>query len=113
VARIVIEVIILCLILWAVVSLSRRWNGLRAAQHPSPATATAPTEALWRAMHVGNEKNQTEVLVILQVPGGTDVWDRRICTLIDNQDPDYDKRLYNAMEDARARAELLNRMRDT
>ena len=112
-ARIVIEVVIICLFLWAVVSLSRRWSGLRRAQHPSPAIAQAPTEALWRAMHVGNEKNQTEVLVVLQVPDGTDVWDRRICTVIENQDPEYDKRLYNAMEDARSRAELLNSMRDT
>jgi hypothetical protein len=112
VARIVIEVIILCLILWAAVWLARRWSSLRGAQHPSPAIAAAPTEALWRAMHVGNENNQTEVLVILQVPGGTDVWDRRIFTVIENQDPDYDKRLYNAMEDARSRAELLNSMRD-
>ncbi len=113
-ARIVIEVIILCLILGALVSLSRRWSGQRGALHPSPAIATkAPTEALWRAMHIGNEKNQTEVLVVLQVPGGTDVWDRRICTVIENQDPEYDKRLYNAMEDARSRASLLNSMRDT
>ena len=72
-ARIVIEVIILCLFLWAAVSLSRRWSGLRRAQHQSPAIATAPTDALWRATHVGNEKNQTEVLVVLQIPGGTDV----------------------------------------
>jgi len=112
VIRIVLEVIILCLFLWAVVSLSRRWDGLGRAQHPSPAIAAAPTEALWRAMHVGNENNQTEVLVILQVPGGTDVWDRRILSVIENQDPDYDKRLYHAMEDARSRAELLNSMRD-
>ena len=110
--RIVFEVIILCLFLWAVVWLSRRWNGLRRAQYASSAIAAAPTDALWRAMHVGNENNQTEVLVILQVPGGTDVWDRRIFTVIENQDPDYDKRLYNAMEDARSRAELLNSMRD-
>jgi hypothetical protein len=112
VARIIIEVIILCLILGAVVSLSLRWSGQRGAQHPSPAIANAPTEALWRATHVGNEKNQTEVLVVLQVPGGTDVWDRRTCAVIDNQDPEYDKRLYNAMEDARSRAALLNSMRD-
>jgi len=64
-------------------------------------------------MHIGNEKNQTEVLVVLQVPGGTDVWDRRICTVIENPDPEYDKRLYNAIEDARSRASLLNSMRDT
>jgi hypothetical protein len=114
VARFVIEVIILCLIVGALVSVSRRWNGQRAALHPSPAIAvTVPPEALWRAMHVGNEKNQTEVLVVLQVPGGTDVWDRRICKVIENQDPAYDERLYNAMEDARSRALLLNSMRDT
>ena len=112
-ARIVIEVIILCLFLWAAVSLSRRWSGLRRAQYQSPAITTAPTDALWRATHVGNEKNQTEVFVVLQVQGGTHVWDRRICTVIENQDPDYDKLLYNAMEDARSRAELLNGMRDT
>jgi hypothetical protein len=88
VARIVIEVIILCLFLWAAVSLSRRWSGQRRAQHPSSAVAAAPTEASWRATHVGTEKNQTEVVVVLQVPGGTDVWDRRICTVIENQDPD-------------------------
>jgi hypothetical protein len=113
VARIVIEIVILCLILGALVSVSRRWSGQREAQHLSPAIANAPTEALWRAVHVGNEKNQTEVLVVLQVPGGTDVWDRRICTVIENQDPEYDKRLFNAMEDARSRAALLNSMRDT
>ena len=110
--RIVFEVIILCLFLWAIIWLSRRQSGLRRAQYPSSAIAAAPTDALWRAMQVGNENNQTEVLVILQVPGGTDVWDRRIFTVIENQDPDYDKRLYNAMEDARSRAELLNSMRD-
>jgi hypothetical protein len=27
-------------------------------------------------MHAGNQKNQTEVLALSQVPGGTDVWDR-------------------------------------
>ena len=113
-ARIVIEAIILCLILAAFVTLARRWSGQRGGKHPSPAIAAeAPTEASWRARHVGNEKNQTEVLVVLQVPGGTDAWDRRICAVIENQDPDYDKRLYNAMEDARSRAALLNSMRDT
>ena len=113
-ARIVIEVIVLCLILGALVALTRVWIGQRRALYPSaPMAATAPPEALWRAMHVGNEKNETEVLVVLQVPGGTDVWDRRTCTVIENQDPEYDKRLYNAMEDARSRAVLLNAMRDT
>ena len=111
--RIVVEFILLCLIVAAVVSVSSRMIGRREAQDPSRSIAQAPPEALWRAMHVGNEKNQTEVLVVLQVPGGTDVWDRRICTVIENQDPDYDKRLYNAMEDARSRAELLNSLRDT
>ncbi len=110
--RIVVEFVILCLIVGAVVSVSSRWIGQRGAR-PSPAIAQAPPDALWRAMHVGNEKNQTEVLVVLQMPGGTDVWDRRICTVIENQDPEYDKRLYNAMEDARSRAELLNSLRDT
>jgi hypothetical protein len=114
VARIVIEAIVLCLILAALFSFSRRWSGQRGVQHRSPAIAAeAPAEALWRARHVGNENNQTEVHVVLQVPGGTDVWDRRICAVIENQDPDYDKRLYNAMEDARSRAALLNSMRDT
>jgi hypothetical protein len=113
VARIVIEVITLCLILGALVALSRSLSGRRGAQHPSPAIANAPTEALWRAMHVGNEKDQTEVLVVLQVPGGIHVWDRRTCTVIENLDPEYDQRLYNAMEDARSRASLLNSMRDT
>jgi hypothetical protein len=112
VARILIELIVLCLIVAAVVSLSRLWTGQRRARYPSPAITNAPAAALWRAMHVGNEKNQTEVLVVLQVPGGTDVWDRRSCAVIENHDPDYDKRLYNAMEDARSRAVLLNSMRD-
>ena len=109
--RIVVEVILLCLIVIALLSLARRWTALRGVTHPS--LAAAPPEASWRAMHVGNEKNQTEVLVVLQVPGGADIWDRRTCAIIDNQDPEYDKRLYNAIEDARSRATLLNGMRDT
>jgi hypothetical protein len=114
VARIAIEVILLGLILGALVFLARLWDGQRQARHPPrPIAAQAPPEALWRAMHVGTENNQTEVLVALQVPGGTDVWDRRICAVIENQDPEYDKRLYNAMADATSRAALLNSMRDT
>ena len=113
-ARIIVEVTLLCLIVIALISLARRWTALRGVLHPSlAAAAQAPPAALWRALHVGNEKNQTEVLVVLQVPGGAEVWDRRICAIIDNQDPDYDKRLYNAIEDARSRATLLNGMRDT
>jgi hypothetical protein len=113
VVRILVEVILLGLIVVALASLARRWTALHRVVNPSLATAAqAPPEALWRAIHVGNEQNQTEVLVVLQVPGGADVWDRRICAVIDNQDLDYDKRLYNAMEDARSRATLLNSMRD-
>lgn len=112
VVRIVIEIIILCLIVGALVGLSRLWSGKRGVQHQSRA-ATVPPEATWRAIHVGNENNQTEVLVVLQVPGKPDLWDRRTCAVIDNQDPEYDKRLYNAMEDARSRAVLLNNLRDT
>jgi WhiB family redox-sensing transcriptional regulator len=41
-------------------------------RHPSPAIARAPTEALWRAMLVGTKNDQTDVLVVLRVPGGTD-----------------------------------------
>jgi hypothetical protein len=39
------------------------------------------------------------------------VWDRRSFARLGNQDTDYDKRFYNAMEDARARAALLNSQR--
>ena len=112
--RVVIELVVLCLIVGAAVSLFRLWNGQRRTLRPSAATASEiPPEGLWRATHVGNERNQTEVLVVLQVPGSTRVWDRRICAVIDNQDSEYDKRFYNAMEDARSRASLLNSMRDT
>ena len=113
-ARIIVEVILLGLIVIALFSLARRWTGFRDVLRPAlAAAAQAPPEASWRALHVGNEKNQTEVLVVLQVPGGAAVWDRRTCAIIDNQDTEYDKLLYNAIEDARSRATLLNGMRDT
>jgi hypothetical protein len=64
-------------------------------------------------MHFGNERNQTEVLVVLTVPDHHDVWDRRVCAVLDNQDPEYDRHFYNALEDAKSRAALLNSLRDT
>lgn len=112
-ARIIVEFILLCLIVMALFLLVRRLPALRGAPHPSLTAAAAPPEALWRALHAGNDKNQTEVLVVLQVPGGAEIWDRRTCAVIDNQDPDYDRRLYNAIEDARSRATLLNGLRDS
>ena len=113
-ARLIVELILLSLIVIGLFALARRLPALRGAPNPSlTAAAAAPPEALWRALHAGNEKNQTEVLVVLQVPSGVEIWDRRTCAVIDNQDPDYDRRLYNAIEDARSRATLLNGLRDT
>ena len=112
-ARLIVELILLSLIVIGLFALARRLPALRDAAHPSLTAAAAPPEALWRALHVGNEKNQTEVVVVLQVSGAVEIWDRRTCAVIDNQDPDYDKRLYNAIEDARSRATLLNGLRDT
>jgi hypothetical protein len=47
-------------------------------------------------------------MVVLRSGPDGQVWDRRSCAIITNTDPAYDKLLYNAMEDARQRATLLN-----
>jgi hypothetical protein len=52
------------------------------------------------------------VLIVLRGGERDQIWDRRTCAVISNLDPDYDRLLFNALEDARARAALLNNMRD-
>ncbi|MGX7678893.1 hypothetical protein ACSMXN_08335 [Jatrophihabitans sp. DSM 45814] len=112
-ARIVFEGVILLLIVAGVLFLAREWDDRRRMPTTRADRAlTAPTTAVWQATNVGTHDNQTEVAVILRGPGPSDVWERRTCAVIPNLDPDYDTRLYNAMEDARARASLLNSMRD-
>ncbi len=117
-ARLGFELVVLLLIvaglLYAARQRDSRRSGLfrrrRADQLPAANLAATP-EASWEATHYGTARETTEVAVLLRGPGRADIWDRRTCAVIDNRDPDYDKLLYNAMEEARLRAGLLNSMR--
>jgi hypothetical protein len=111
VIRIVVELGVLVGIVAAVLYLARQWDNRRRSVIGSSALVEPPADAVWRATHHGNARDQTEVQIILR-GAANEVWDRRTCAVIENQDPDYDKLLFNAMEDAKSRAALLNGMRD-
>ena len=110
--RIVFELVVLACIAGGVLYLARQVVVRRRPGSGSRALAEPPAEATWRATHHGTPDEQTEVQIILVVPGTKDVWDRRTCAVIANRDPDYDKLVFNALEEAKSRAYLLNRMRD-
>jgi hypothetical protein len=111
--RILFEVVVLAVIVAAGLHFVRQLGDRVRGRTADPAESlVAPPGSTWHAVNHGTAKEQTEILVVLLGPDSSRVWDRRSCDLIDNRDPDYDKRLYNAMEDARARAALLNSMRD-
>lgn len=111
--RIVFELFVLLLIVGAVLYLARLWDTQRRPVNPvALRTLPTPPEATWHATHHGTADDRTEVLVELRSAQPGQVFDRRTCTVIANQDPDYDRLLYNAIEDARNRAALLNSMRE-
>jgi hypothetical protein len=113
--RIVFELVVLAAIAVAILTFARQWDDqrrLRGSGNTGNAALAVPADAVWAAMNQGTSDGQTEIVVVLRSPGSTTAWDRRVCDVIPNRDPNYDKRLYNAMEDARSRANLLNTMRD-
>ena len=110
--RIVFELFVLLLIIGGALYVARLWDNQRRAVGTGPSRALpAPPDATWHASHHGTADDRTEVLVELRSAASAQVFDRRTCTVIANQDPDYDRLLYNAIEDARSRAALLNSMR--
>jgi hypothetical protein len=111
VIRIVFELVVLACIVAGILSLARQWDRRRATAAP-PGAIEAPAAARWRAIHSGTPDERTEVLLVLRGGDRDQIWDRRTCAVISNLDPDYDKLLFNALEDARTRAALLNGMRD-
>jgi hypothetical protein len=113
--RIVFEVVVLMCIAGGILYLARQWDLRRpvAGRHDALSAHSAlqaPPEARWRAVHTGTADERTEVQIVLRA--GDRIWDRRTCAVIANLDPDYDRLLFNALEDARTRAELLNGLRD-
>lgn len=110
--RIVFEFAVLACILAGVLYLARQWDNQRRPIASVPGAIEAPPGARWRAIHSGTPDERTEVLIVLRGGERDQVWDRRTCAVISNLDPDYDRLLFNALEDARARAALLNNMRD-
>jgi hypothetical protein len=109
--RIILELAILALIVGGLLYFARQWDAQRRAVSPSGMALQAPPDATWQVRDVGTASDQTEIVLILRDHDTNRVWDRRSFTIIDNHDPDYNKRFYNAMEDARARAALLNSQR--
>ncbi len=109
--RIVFELAVLACIVAGVLQLARQWDQRRSTA-ALPGAIEAPAAARWRAVHSGTPDEQTEVLLVLRGGDRDQIWDRRTCAVISNLDPDYDKLLFNALEDARTRAALLNGMRD-
>ncbi|CAN5471167.1 hypothetical protein BH10ACT8_BH10ACT8_26290 [soil metagenome] len=103
--RILLEVGVLAAVVVGLLSMARRLDALRRGytRELSP-----PADATWTAVHRGTADEHTEVMVVLRSGPDGQVWDRRSCAIITNTDPAYDKLLYNAMEDARQRATLLN-----
>jgi hypothetical protein len=107
VLRIVFELIVVLAVVSVLLYLARAFDNQRRLSSPSRAPIVqAPSDAVWRATHQGTADDQTEVLVVLRSPGSNQIWDRRTCEVIGNRDPAYDKLLFNAMEDAKARAGL-------
>jgi len=113
--RLGFEVVLLVLIIGVGLYFVWQWDGHRrsvsAGSGAGGLPVQPPADATWRATHFGNESDQTEVTVVLRGPDGQ-AWDQRRCAQIPNQDPDYDRLFFNAMEDARARAILLNSTRN-
>jgi hypothetical protein len=107
----VFDVVVLALILGALLYFARQLQGRRSSLDATVLPLQAPPDAAWQVRHLGTDDDQTEILLVLRDHDTNRVWDRRSFMKIDNQDPDYDKRFYNAMEDARARAVLLNSQR--
>jgi hypothetical protein len=110
--RIVLEFAVLACILAGILYLARQWDNQRRPVADVPGAIEAPPGARWRAIHSGTPDERTEVLIVLRGGERDQIWDRRTCAVISNLDPDYDRLLFNALEDARARAALLNNMRD-
>jgi hypothetical protein len=111
VIRIVFELAVLACIAGGILYLARQWDQRRSVP-AIPGAIEAPPAARWRAIHSGTPDERTEVLLVLRGGDRDQIWDRRTCAVISNLDPDYDKLLFNALEDARSRAALLNGMRD-
>jgi hypothetical protein len=111
VGRLVVEAIFLALIVAGLLYSARQFDGRRKSVSPGGLPLPAPPDSTWQVRHLGTQDDKTEIVLVLQDHDTNRVWDRRSFTVIDNQDSDYDKRFYNAMEDARARAALLNSQR--
>jgi hypothetical protein len=111
VIRIVLDLAVLSAIVIGVLYLAWQRDQRRSTAAP-PGAIEAPAAARWRAIHSGTPDERTEVLLVLRGGDRDQIWDRRTCAVISNLDPDYDKLLFNALEDARTRAALLNGMRD-
>jgi len=112
VIRIVVELVVLGCIVAGIVSLARQWDPRRQSLTGPHRALDAPAGARWRAIHTGTPDERTEVQIVLRGGDRDQVWDRRTCAVISNLDPDYDRLLFNALEDARSRAALLNGMQD-
>jgi hypothetical protein len=112
VIRIVFELAVLVCIVAGILYLARQWDNQRRSATGVPGAIEAPPAARWRAIHSGTPDERTEVQIVLRGGDRDQIWDRRTCAVISNLDPDYDRLLYNALEDARTRAALLNGMRD-
>jgi hypothetical protein len=110
--RIVVELVLLACIAAGVLYLARQWDNQRRPVTRVPGAIEAPPGARWRAIHTGTADERTEVQIVLRGGERDQVWDRRTCAVISNLDPDYDRLLFNALEDARSRAALLNGMQD-
>jgi hypothetical protein len=109
--RIVFELVVLACIAAGILYLARQWDQRRTVTG-TPAALDAPAGSRWRAIHIGTADERTEVQIVLRGGDRDQIWDRRTCAVISNLDPDYDRLLFNAVEDARTRAELLNGLRD-
>jgi hypothetical protein len=112
VIRIVFELAVLACIVAGILYLARQWDNQRRPVAGPPGAIEAPPGARWRAIHSGTPDERTEVLIVLRGGDHDQIWDRRTCAVISNLDPDYDRLLFNALEDARTRAALLNGMRE-
>jgi hypothetical protein len=109
--RVVFEFAVLACILAGILYLARQRDQRRPLVG-LPGAIEAPPAARWRAIHSGTPDERTEVQIVLRGGERNQIWDRRTCAVISNMDPDYDRLLFNALEDARARAALLNGMRE-
>jgi hypothetical protein len=109
---IVFELAVLVGIAAGIVLLVRQWDSRRPSVTSAHRAIEAPPGARWRAIHTGTADERTEVQIVLRDGDRGQIWDRRTCAVISNLDPDYDRLLFNALEDARSRAALLNTMQE-